>query len=306
MTVPGSVISAFVAALFFAHVSFALGTLPHSPLNATVIAAAQNAHYGYVPHEGVAILFLALYGISTLFRLLPTAALCGIGEILGWGGRLWSSIRPIVNTPYLMQISATIITPTPLLAATFIVFSHIVQQLGTAYSWLMPKWYTILFLPCDMIALVVQGVGDGMTSEREGPRRRQWRDILCPAAIILFSAIACDFLQRYLGDRPVRADRSARRMLPPCLKLMFAAFAFSTTTLFIRSVYQIIELADGREGRIIHAEVYFNVLDGEMVVLAICMLNLAHPGRLLRAEEARVTEKEIAMESLESRETLAV
>jgi hypothetical protein len=38
------------------------------------------------------------------------------------------------------RISSTIIAPTPLLAATFIIFSRVVQRLGTEYSRLTPKW----------------------------------------------------------------------------------------------------------------------------------------------------------------------
>ena len=35
--------------------------------------------------------------------LLPTAVLAGIGEMIGWGGRLWSSYEPLADDPYMMQ-----------------------------------------------------------------------------------------------------------------------------------------------------------------------------------------------------------
>jgi hypothetical protein len=38
-----------------------------------------------------------------MWWLLPTAALCGVIELLGWSGRLWSSISPTADTPFLMQ-----------------------------------------------------------------------------------------------------------------------------------------------------------------------------------------------------------
>ncbi|KAJ7430596.1 hypothetical protein FB451DRAFT_1495825 [Mycena latifolia] len=67
-----------------------------------------------------------------------------------------------------------------------------------------------------------------------------------------------------------------------------------------RSIYRTIELATGWDGRIIHTEVEFNVMDGGMVVLAIfATLNIAHPGLLLRP--APVTEKEVALESVDIR-----
>jgi len=63
--------------------------------------------------------------------------------------------------------------------------------------------------------------------------------------------------------------------------MMIRALIFSTICLFIRAVYRTIELADGWNGRIISTQVYFNVLDGAMVTLAMYTLNLAHPGVLL-------------------------
>ncbi|KAJ7106582.1 RTA1 like protein-domain-containing protein [Mycena epipterygia] len=259
---------------------------------------AADSNYGYVPHESIAILFLALYGISTILHvgqatyyrtwwLLPTAALCGVGELLGWGGRLWSSLSPTASTPFLIQISTLIMAPTPLLAGSFIILSRIIQQLGTSYSLLTPKWYTILFLPCDLISLTVQGVGGGMASSANdlaganvGAHVMLGGIGFQFAVIIMFSTLALDFVCRYVVDQPRRAGK--RGVLTPRLKVMLVALGFSTMTLIIRSVYRIVELTGGWDGTIIHTETYFNVFDGGMVVLAIFTLNFAHPGRLLR------------------------
>ncbi|KAJ7501062.1 RTA1-domain-containing protein [Mycena galericulata] len=273
--------------------------------NATQIAL-DDEQYGYVPQEGVAIIFLILFGISTIahlsqatwFRtwwLLPTAVLCGIGELIGWSGRLWSSLSPTAETPFLMQISTTIISPTPLLAANFIILSRVIHQLGPSYSWLTPKWYTRIFLPCDVIALVVQAVGGGMASsagEDDLTAANRGANVMLGgigfqfASILIFSTLAVDFIQRYLRDRPVHLVMSRRGVLNMRLKIMLAALAFSTLTLSVRSMYRIIELASGWEGSIIRTEVYFDAMDGAMVVLAIFTINVAHPGLLLRPERS--------------------
>ncbi|KAF8162184.1 RTA1 like protein-domain-containing protein [Mycena galopus ATCC 62051] len=258
-----------------------------------------DSNYGYVPQEAVAIMFLVLFGISTaayfrMWWLLPTAALCGVGELIGWGGRLWSSISPTLQTPFIIQISTTIIAPTPLLAATFVIMARIIQQLGTSYSQLTPMRYTMVFLPCDIIALVVQGVGGGMASsapDLAGANRGA--DVMLGGiafqfvVIIVFSAFLVDFTLRYLRDKPVRAEGTPRGPLTPHLKTMFAAIVFSTIVLFIRSVYRLIELSGGWNGRIIHTEVYFNVLDGGMVTLAIFTLNFIHPGMFLEPPHSK-------------------
>ena len=87
--------------------------------------------YHYLPTEYVCAIFVALYGLSTcglnsivianvmmihvpvihlgqsihyrMWWLLPTAVLAGVGEVLGWSARLWSSHNPLLNTPFLMQ-----------------------------------------------------------------------------------------------------------------------------------------------------------------------------------------------------------
>ncbi|KAJ7491441.1 RTA1 like protein-domain-containing protein [Mycena galericulata] len=238
----------------------------------TSLPATEDRDYGYVPKEAVAIIFLTLYGTST--------TLCGVAELLGWSGRLASSTSPASLTPYLIQISTTIMAPTPLLAANFMI-SRVIQRLGTSYSVLSPKWYMILFLPCDIIALVVQGVGGGLASSNPNNLAGVGANVMLGGIAFQFaviSTVAIDFVRRYVWDRAARSDWAPRGVLTPRLRIMLAAVAFSTTTLFIRSVYRIIELASGWEGRIIHTERYFDVLDGGMVVLAIFTVNIAHPG----------------------------
>ncbi|KAJ7323861.1 RTA1-domain-containing protein [Mycena albidolilacea] len=259
----------------------------------------EDSQYGYIPHEYVAIIFVILFGISTILHigqatyyrmwwLLPTACLCGLGELVGWSGRLWSSFSPSFSDPYMMQITSTIISPTPLIAVNFILLSWIVTRLGPCYARLTPIWYTILFLSCDILALVIQGAGGGIASSANtlsganlGANIMLAGIVFQFAAIITYSALAADFLRRYHVDRPVRGGSADRGTMDTKLKAMIAALAFSTLVLFIRSIYRIIELSTGWHGRIIETEVYFNVLDGGMVILAIFTMNFAHPGRLL-------------------------
>ncbi|KAF7303563.1 hypothetical protein MIND_00585600 [Mycena indigotica] len=297
------------------------------PLNSTISVAEDS--YGYIPSESIAIIFIALFGISTAlhtaqaayFRtwwLIPTAVLCGIGELIGWGARLWSAVSPNADIPFKMQISATIISPTPLLAASFIIFSRIIARLGPGYSLIPPRWYAWFFVSCDVIALVVQGVGGGLAASADDHAGAQrGANIMLGgigfqfAVIIIFSILVTDFLIRYFYKAPWRAaalegsiSGLTRGTLTRPLATILSALIFSTIVLFIRSVYRTIELAGGWDGRIIHTQLYFNVLDGAMVVLAIFTWNFVHPGWFLSeslAEEQRRTEEQkglfMAMES---------
>ncbi|KAF8871610.1 RTA1-domain-containing protein [Infundibulicybe gibba] len=267
-----------------------------------------HSPYGYIPTESVTIIFIALFSISSVVHvgqsivsrmwwLLPTVGLCGILEIIGWSARLWSSMNPRAESPFEMQITATILAPTPFVAANFVILGKIIRRLGPSYSRLSPRLYTIIFCTCDIISLIVQAVGGGMASVAVGHNRDPTPGgnimlggiVFQMITITIYAACAVEFFVRYLKDRPVNRTGggedekavSPHKAIDARLKLMCFALMFSTTCLFIRSVYRTIELSDGWTGRIIQTQVYFNVLDGAMITLAMFTLNFAHPGWLI-------------------------
>jgi len=194
-----------------------------------------------------------------------------------------------------MQISTTIIAPTPLAAANFVTLGIIINQLGDHYSRLSTRWYTIIFCTVDIISLVVQAVGGGLASSantldgaNNGAHIMLGGIVLQLVSLVVYVTCALEFYLRFLKDRPIReisisnAEKGKiKRSMDTRMKIMMGALAFSSLCLFIRAVYRTIELANGWNGRIISTELYFDVLDGAMVTLAIYTLNFAHPGHLL-------------------------
>ncbi|KAI0327744.1 RTA1-domain-containing protein [Cubamyces sp. BRFM 1775] len=283
------------------------GTVVVSPVNpnATVPESIDElSPYGYVPTQWICILFIVLYGVTTgihaiqaiwsrLWWLFPTPVLAGIIEIIGWSGRLWSSISPTLLDPYLMQIVTTIIAPTPLIAANFVILGQIIRRLGQQYSRLSAMWYTVIFCSCDIIALVVQAVGGAKaaTAVQDNQDPNPGGNIMLGgiafqlAAVSIYLVLATEFLLRYHYDKPFH--RKSESIMPKSfaldwgVKLMIVGLAFDGVFILIRSIYRTIELSDGWSGRIIETQVYFNVLDGAMIVLAMFTVNLFHPGLLL-------------------------
>ncbi|KAL1743535.1 RTA1 like protein-domain-containing protein [Schizophyllum fasciatum] len=278
----------------------------------------ELSSYGYVPTEWICILFIVLFGITTaahtvqtvVYRqwwLFPTAVLCGALECLGWAGRLWSNRNILADDPYMIQIVTTIIAPTPLLAANFVMMGRLVRRLGPSYSRLSPRWYTIIFCTCDVVSLVVQGAGGGIAASADDHDGAELGGNIMLggiafqlAVIVLFTLFAIEFLWRYLSDRPhpkAAAASSASTLTPPrgaltlLLKLVIACLSISTVLLGIRAVYRLIELSDGWNGTIITTEVWFNVFDAAMVVVAMYCVNFLHPGWLLREPVAEIQDK---------------
>ncbi|CAL1695734.1 unnamed protein product [Somion occarium] len=270
---------------------------------AVPLTPADLSPYGYVPTLWICALFIALFGLSTsihlfqaiyyrLWFLLPTVVLAGVTEIIGWSGRIWSSKNPPSLDPFLMQITTTIIAPTPLIAANFITLGQVISRLGSDYSRLNAMWYTIVFVTCDIVALVVQAVGGAQASIAVQDNRdpNPGGNVMLGGiafqlgSITIYMLLAGEFILRYLYNRPIRNRSAGRSNTPPLEQktaLMLIGLFFSSLTIFIRSVYRTIELTDGWSGRIIGTERYFNWLDGSMITLAFYTINFLHPGRLI-------------------------
>ncbi|KAI0026999.1 RTA1-like protein, partial [Vararia minispora EC-137] len=270
--------------------------------------------YGYIPTLWVSCLFLGLFGISTTFHLgqalffrlwflLPTALLCGALELAGWSGRLWSSINHIncfnpAASSLALRIVTTIIAPTPLLGSNFILLGRIIHLLGSRYSRLSSRLYSIIFLTCDVIALVVQGLGGGIAASAPDGNLSQaslGSNIMLAGiifqlvVIITYSGFAFEFFSRYVKDRPLRLGPGVpqkRTETSARTKLLLLGMVLMTVFLFIRSIYRTVELAGGWKGSIITTEWYFDAFDGLMVAFAMLTLNILHPGILLVPEEA--------------------
>ncbi|KAF4617560.1 hypothetical protein D9613_006420 [Agrocybe pediades] len=278
----------------------------------------QFSPYHYLPTRAIAIVMILLFGVATaihlgqalkyrMYWLIPTVGLCGAGELIGWAGRLWSSIDPISRHPFEIQITCTIVAPTPFLAASFVIFGELIKRLGFQYSRLGPKWYTIIFCTCDVISLVVQGVGGGIAATANTLKGANLGAHIMLGGIgfqfliiILFSLFALEYFYRYSRDVPVSKEVEIgskildsdshsttniagryRGVITLRQKVMAYSLVFTTTLLFIRAVYRLVELSDGWHGRIIEDQLLFNVLDATMIVLAMYTVVFIHPGYFL-------------------------
>ncbi|OJT04687.1 hypothetical protein TRAPUB_4481 [Trametes pubescens] len=111
-----------------------------------------------------------------------------------------------------------------------------------------------------------------------------------------FSYFMAEYAWRRAADRPFRkpemlsytesATPPSHRVLTSHMKQLIIGICVSTVLIYIRSVYRVIEFADGFNGSIAHTQVLFNVFDGAMVTLAMYTLNAFHPGVLLKKTAA--------------------
>ncbi|KAF5360036.1 hypothetical protein D9758_007641 [Tetrapyrgos nigripes] len=264
----------------------------------------EDGPYGYLPNFALCTTYIVLFGLTSFIHtveaiwtrkwfFLYTALLCGLLETLGWSARLWSNINLGNDQSFTIQISTLIIGPTFLLASIFIVFGDLVKILGTQYSRLGPNLYARIFFSCDIVSLVLQGVGGGIASSATDETHRDvdqlnlGTDIILVgiglqiAIILVFGLLAAEFLYRYKTDKPLRGRTSARGVLDGRRQLVLCAVILSTGCLFARGIYRMIELSGGWDGPVMRIEWLFGFLDSGATCASMFIWNVFHPGWLL-------------------------
>ncbi|KAF7289554.1 putative RTA1-like protein [Mycena kentingensis (nom. inval.)] len=178
---------------------------------------------------------------------------------------------------------------------SYIILGRIIQRLGTRYSRLSPRLYSIIFVSCDISSLFVQAVGATTASVEvgRGEDPRHGGNIMLIgisfqiAVLTVYILLASEFMIRYFLDAPVRSN---------ALRTMLGAMGYNTTCLLIRAIYRTLELKDGFAGRIISTERLFNILDGAMIVFAIITLNVIHPRTYLTVDDGEAARQETEVE----------
>ncbi|KAF9781599.1 RTA1-domain-containing protein [Thelephora terrestris] len=255
--------------------------------------------FNYVPSFAAGTSFIILFSVHIgqalhrrMWWLLPTVVTGGVGEIIGWVGRLWGNKEPTSMNPYLMQITTTIISPTFILAANFVILMRIIPKLGQQYSRLKPHMYTIVFCSCDVIALIVQSVGGAIASANKGATDADRGGHIALggivfqfAAIVVYMALTIEFLVRFYLDKPFHRlndtfIKTSSTVDSKTSQMIFGVF-FSSFCISIRGVYRTIELTGGWSGSVISNQSLFLGFDAGMIILAMLVLSIFHPSRLL-------------------------
>ncbi|OJK05210.1 hypothetical protein ASPACDRAFT_74723 [Aspergillus aculeatus ATCC 16872] len=269
--------------------------------------------YGYQPSLAAGIVFCVLFGVSMLAHLVQmvwkrtwwcTVFVLGCAiELIGWAGRTWSAECPYNSTAFLMQISTLIIAPTFFTAGIYVLLGRFIALMGPETSMLSPKLYLWIFVTCDIVSLVVQAIGGGLASiaynsadgnTEPGTHTMVAGIVFQLASITVFVLLAADFVRRTLRLRLLQTMTGS--VVP-----LLGAMILSVVVIYVRSIYRTIELSQGWSGFLITHEVYFIVLDGVMMVIAVAVFNVFHPGWLLPKGAPKPFHREINSFDMERR-----
>ncbi|KAJ6086660.1 RTA1 like protein [Penicillium canescens] len=284
------------------------------------------AYIQYLPSIAGNSFYLAIFSAMLLAQVIllihfrawafSATMICGlILEVLGYVGRIKLHYDPFGFTNFLLYLVCLTIAPAFFGAAVYLCLGRIIIiHQGENISRIKPRTYTVIFVTCDVISLVLQAAGGAITSSAEDSAfRNEGVNIMIVglafqvAALGIFMALGTDFTIRS-NMRSVKLKANEAHKLPNpefvairatrkwrlflicksshdkiqqhkySKKLLFAAIATATITIFIRSFFRVFELNGGFHSSLANNEPALMVLDGAMVSIACLWLAILHPG----------------------------
>ncbi|KAI0194470.1 RTA1 like protein [Xylaria flabelliformis] len=209
-----------------------------------------------------------------------------VSNIIGYGGRIMLWQNPFSFAGFLLQIILVGSAPVYYTAAIYVTITRTVENLDESLSRIRPNLYYIIFISCDVAALVFQAVGGALSSLSNGANKAGVDLALTGltfqvATLLAFVGLFADYLIRYFRTKPI-ASVSAK------LKLFLGSLSVAILLILVRCAYRVAELSEGYRGTLFHDQGLFIGLEGVLIVLAVVALITGHPGFVFNGDRMNV------------------
>ncbi|KAL2836708.1 sphingoid long-chain base transporter [Aspergillus pseudodeflectus] len=272
------------------------------------------AHTTYLPNLAGNAFYMALFALLILIQLVigirtrtwsfMGSTICGlILEVLGYAARIKMRSNPFIDRWFTMYIVCLTIAPAFLSAAIYVPLARIVAVYTTSVSRIKQRNYSIIFVACDIVSLLLQAAGGAITTSDEASTIQAGIKIMLAglaaqvASLTLYLGICLDLAWRIyrlsfrtkgtaspgtdsvenngFALHPDFAGLRASRSWGSFLVLQ----GLATICIYVRSVFRVAELSGGFDSHLANDEVTFMGLEGAMISLAaIALSTWGHPG----------------------------
>lgn len=275
--------------------------MSHTPLPGGLISFGSDANctlelcplessiLRYQPNLPANAIFIGVFGLSMALHIFQgikmktwgfmASMMAGcILEIIGYIGRLIIHDNPFDFIGFLLQIIMITIAPVFFSAAIYVLLSQVINFVDPSVSRFSPKYFYWIFIPSDIISLILQAVGGAVSVVSTAQEDVKTGEDISIAGLVFQVVTLLCFVALFI-DYVFRASKSPARyrLTKPILTFLFFLF-LSTIFILIRCGYRIAELNGGYFSAIFRDEGLYIALESCMMCIAVLLLNAGHPG----------------------------
>ncbi|KAF7547942.1 hypothetical protein G7046_g8849 [Stylonectria norvegica] len=255
-------------------------TLELCPLQASILKYQPSipANAVFIAVFGLSLAAHAFQGVKSRTWGFAGSMISGcILEIIGYAGRVIIYDNPFSFNGFLMNIICITIAPVFFCAAIYVLLSQVIDRVDRSLSRFDPRILYWTFIPCDVVSLVLQATGGGLSCVG-GNRAAIARGANISLGGLCFQVVTLVVFCGLFIDYVVNAARSTSQHRLTKNIRMFLAFLFlSTIFILTRCAYRIVELQKGYFSAMFRDENLFIGLESVVMCVAVLLLNAGHP-----------------------------
>ena len=267
----------------------------------------------YDPSLALCVIAVILFALSTLWHIVQIFkykqkffvffVLGGILQVIGYVARI-GCIHDLNNTNYyVVHTLGVLLAPIFYAISIYSLLGKIINYIGADdLSPIRPSRITCIFVVGDLLSFLMQSTGGGMMSSGDPDKTDTGNTIIEIGLVIqliffFFFIFLTVVFHRRTRDWGVKDNEGDWKRLLSVLEI-------SSALIFIRSIYRVVEYAQGFDGYLISHEVYLYLLDTLMMFLVQLIYNLFHPGVVLYEGEQDTRDVEMGYIPKSQRKTV--
>ncbi|SCV06156.1 LANO_0H23332g1_1 [Lachancea nothofagi CBS 11611] len=307
-------------------------------VSASVAAATASDAYsmygGMTPNLAFNSAMAAIFGVLFILQLaagvytrqwwILVSFLCACAlEVAGYIGRALGHNDTTNIDTFLLQFICLTIAPVFTMAGIYYQLGKLVEIYGHRFALLKnPMLYSWIFMACDVISLIVQAVGGGMSGSAAADNTdTATGDHIFVAGLafqvasmsvflvlwfhLLYQIFVVSRMEHTGASKPswslvhvsqqdidykYRPKFEFLRIHPKRWVFNYFGYALTAAVLlvYVRCIYRVVELAEGWHGDLITHEVYFIILDALMMSMATTLMTVFYPGFAFKGRTVKI------------------
>ncbi|KAK8189381.1 putative RTA1 domain protein [Phyllosticta capitalensis] len=275
--------------------------------------AVEYTLYNYQPSLAAAVIFIVLFGASTIAHVIQLTmkktwyfipfVIGGIFEAVGYVGRAMNATDDkgdwSINA-YIIQSMLILLGPPFFAASIYMILGRIIRLTnGESHSVVRAKWITKIFVLGDVLSFLTQSGGGGILAKAKSLDEQKTGEHVIIVGLIIqvlffgFFIIASGLFHYRINAYPTTRSQVIN---VPWQRYLYILY-FASILILWRSIYRLAEYIQGAQGTLQKHEVYLYVFDATLMFLTCIVFNIFHPSSIISHKSL----EEVPQEEMEFR-----
>ncbi|KAJ5099241.1 hypothetical protein N7532_006242 [Penicillium argentinense] len=268
------------------------------------MASNDNADfklYRYTPSLVAAIIFLVLFVFLTFYHLYQVVrtrcwyftvfVVGGTFQIIGYICRALAHDDKESIPIYSVGTIMILLAPPLYAASIYMTLGRLIMHLDAEGLSMVPvKWLTAIFVTGDVIAFVMQAAGGGIMASGTISAMTTGEHITIGGLAVQLVFFSIFIATSAIFHGRIRNNPTENAVTPSPLstvlhtntwETIMTGLYVSSILILIRSIFRLIEYAQGNDGYLISHEVFMYVFDSMLMFFTMVVMSIFHPSKVL-------------------------